>query len=361
MGLFRILVIRLSSIGDIVHTLPAVAALAESLPEAEIAWAVERRYAELLEGNPHVPRVVPLDTLGWRKRWTSAGTPREIAGELGELRGFRADLAIDFQGLIKSAVLARLSGAPRRVGFGGQWLRESLARAFYTESVEARGRCHVVEENLALVERVGARPVARQHWRFPLPVSDEAAGRVKERLARLGIERFLVINPGGGWMSKRWAPERYAELIGELEHQARYTPLVTGSPAEEPTIREILERAQARRAQYYPSTVSEYIALIRRASLFVGGDTGPLHLAVAVGTPIVAIYGPTNPARNGPFAPGDIAIWNQKAEGRKTGSEAPLQTHWHNKEGKNSAFISDVSVDAVRAAIEQRLAAADGA
>jgi len=150
-------------------------------------------------------------------------------------------------------------------------------------------------------------------------------------------------------------------LISKLEQQTRYTPLVTGSPAEEPAIREILERAHAGRALYYPATVCEYIALIRRASLFVGGDTGPLHLAAAVGTPVVAIYGPTNPTRNGPFAPADIAIWNQKAGGQKMGSEAPSQTHWHNKEGKNSAFIGDVSVDAVLSAIEQRLAAADEA
>ncbi len=357
----RILVIRLSSIGDIVHTLPAVAALAESLPEAEIAWAVEKRYAELLEGNPHVGRVIPLDILGWRKRWRRSGTAGEIRRQLGELRRFHADLAIDFQGLIKSGLLARLSGAPRRVGLGGPWLRESLAGTFYTERVEARGRRHVVEENLALAEHAGAQPVAQEHWNFPLPVSAEAARRVEERLARLGVERFLVINPGGGWMSKRWAPERYAELIDELEHQARYTPLVTGSPAEEPTIHDILERANARRALYFASTVSEYIALIRRASLFIGGDTGPLHLAAAVGTPIVAIYGPTNPTRNGPFAPADIALWNQKPGGQKLGSEAPSQTHWHNKEGKDSAFIGDVSVDAVRAAIEHRLAAADEA
>jgi heptosyltransferase I len=357
--MFRILVIRLSSIGDIVHTLPAVAALGESLPETEIAWAVEKRYAELLEGNPYVRRVIPLDTLGWRKRWRVAGTSGKMLCELAEVRNFHADVAIDFQGLIKSAVLARLSGAPRRVGSGGQWLRESLARVFYTESVEAHGRRHVVEENLALAESVGARPVARERWCFPLPVSAEAARRVEERLAHLEIQRFLVINPGGGWMSKRWAPERYAELIGELEHQAGCTALITGSPAEEPTIREILQRANARRALYFASTVSEYIALIRRASLFVGGDTGPLHLAAAVGTPVVAIYGPTNPARNGPFAPADIALWNQKPGGEKLGSETPSQTHWHNKEGKNSAFIGDVSVDTVRAAIEQRLAAAD--
>lgn len=362
--MLRILVIRLSSIGDIVHTLPAVAALGQSLPEAEIAWAVEKRFGGLLEGNPFVQRVIPLDTIGWRARWRALGSLRDIARSLAEVRGFHADLAIDFQGLVKSAALGRLSSAPRRLGFGGQWLRESVARVFYSESVEARGRRHVVDENLALAELAGAQPVARERWQFPLPASAEAARHVAERLDRLGIERFLVINPGGGWMSKRWAPERYAQLVSELGHDGDNAVLITGSPAEEPIIRDILQRAKARRTTYFASTVAEYIALVRRARLFVGGDTGPLHLAAAVGTPIVAIYGPTNPTRNGPFAPADIAIWNQAslAETRRGAWPcAPTQTHWHSKQGKNSAYIEDVPVEAVRAAIKQRLAAADEA
>lgn len=351
--------IRLSSIGDIVHALPAVAALGQSSPDAEISWAVEKRYAALLEGNPFVQKVIPLDTIGWRARWTAGGTAREVVRDLIGVRGSRAGFAIDFQGLVKSAALARLSGAPRRIGFGGPWLRESIARVFYTESVEARGRSHVVEENLALAERAGARPVERDRWQFPLPASAECTRRVEERLSHLGVERFLVINPGGGWMSKRWAPKQYAQLIGDLEHDGDWTVLITGSPAEEFIAREILERAQAGRALYFASTLAEYIALIRRASLFVGGDTGPLHLAAAVGTPIVAIYGPTNPARNGPFAAADIVIWDQ--EGRAgTGSDTSSQTHWHAQQSKNSAYIEDVSVETVRAAIKRRLAAVDG-
>src|SRR5579859_7569901 len=121
--MLRILVVRLSSIGDIVHALPAVAALGRSLPEAEVEWVVESRFAELLQGNPFVKRVVPVDTLGWRKRWSSPGTWRQAARTLGEIRSLRPDVAIDFQGLIKSDAVARLSAAPRRIGFGGRWLR----------------------------------------------------------------------------------------------------------------------------------------------------------------------------------------------------------------------------------------------
>jgi len=339
-ALHRILVIRLSSIGDIVHTLPAVAALGESFPEAEITWAVETQYAELLEGNPFVGRLARLDTMGWRKRWKAAQTFTEAVRSVVELRAPRPDVAIDFQGLLKSAVLARLSGAPRRPGFEGRWLREPMAAAFYTERVSPRGRPHAVEENLALVERLGARPLSREHWQFPLPRLASAEKRVEERLQALGWCKFLVINPGGGWMSKRWAPDDYAELLRELDQDGCCPVLLTGSAGEEPMLQGILERARARRAAYFPSTLVEFIALARRARLFVGGDTGPLHLAAAVRTPIVAIYGPTDPARNGPFAPADLALSSHSAADRAGGG-----AHWH--QGKREVYVEGIPVEAV--------------
>src|SRR5712692_2593646 len=160
----RFLVIRLSSIGDIVHSLPAVAALGTTYPEAEICWAIETRYAALLGGNPFVRRLLEFDTLGWRKRLASASTLEEVARSLVELRRFSFDAAIDFQGLIKSALIAWLSRSRDRVGFSAYWLREPAAGVFYTERVAARGRKHVVEENLALVERLGARRPAPGQW-----------------------------------------------------------------------------------------------------------------------------------------------------------------------------------------------------
>ena len=351
----RILVIRLSSIGDIVHALPAVAALGESFPEAEIFWAVEKRYAEILEGNRFVRRVLELDTLGWRSRWTSLRTADEAVRSLVRLRGLHADVAVDFQGLLKSAALAGISGAPLRAGFEERWLREPAAAAFYTERVPAHGRGHAVEENLALVERLGARPVPRCRWQFPLPCSPEAEHRVDEGLAALGARKFMVINPGGGWTSKRWPPERYAELVRDLEEEDGYRVLLTGSPAEEPMIHGILEQAKTGRAAYFPSTLVEFMALVRRARLWVGGDTGPLHLAAALGTPIVAIYGPTNPARNGPFQASDITLRSGGPEDR-----VDRRTHWHAGEARRPTHLEGVTVGAVRAAIRQRLAAADG-
>jgi lipopolysaccharide heptosyltransferase I len=341
------LVIRLSSIGDIVHTLPAVAALGETFPGAGIDWAIEPRYAPLLQGNPFVKRVLAFDTLGWRRRLASAVTLEEVARSVFELRELPFDAVIDFQGLVKSALIARLSRARERIGFSEYGLREPLAAAFYTERVPIREGVHVVEESLALVERLGATMPSRERWRFPLPQRAEDDEFVEHQLSRLEAQEFMIINPGGGWTAKRWAPGNYVELIQRLERVLPWRILVTGSPEEEPLMEEIVARARPSRAILFRSTLMQFIALARRAKLFVGGDTGPLHLAAAVGTPIVAIYGPTDPARNGPFSAADIALTNY----------GPID---HTRRGGDQSYLPGISVEAVLEAVQERRARVHG-
>jgi lipopolysaccharide heptosyltransferase I len=336
----RFLVIRLSSIGDIVHALPAVAALGQSFPRAEIHWLIENRYAPLLAGNPYVQRIIPLDTLSWRGSLPPLSVLKVMVKTLMGLRGSAYQAVVDFQGLWKSALIALLTGAKERVGLAGPWLREPGAAILYTERVSAAGRQHVVEESLALVEYLGARVGL---WQFPLPHTPEADHYVDDRLARLQARDFMIINPGGGWKAKRWAPENYALLLRHLESRFSGKLLLTGSPEENELISGILKSAGTKRAFYFPSSVVQFIALARRAKLFLGGDTGPLHLAAAVGTPLVAIHGPTDPARNGPFNKADIALYNQ----------APVN---HSRRHPNAAYIEGISVESVRAAIEERLA-----
>jgi len=348
----RFLVIRLSSIGDIVHALPAVAALAEAFPRAEIHWAIEARHVQLLQGNPFVRRVIRLDTLGWRSKVFAAETMEMLIRAIAELRETRYDAAIDFQGLLKSGLIAWLSRSGERVGFSENWLREPGAGLFYTERVTPRGRRHVIEMNLALVERLGARFLDHAHWQFPLPRTEEDDRYVEHQLALLDAREFILINPGGGWKAKRWAPENYVELIRKLGDESAWKFLLTGSPDEEGMIRTILERASSPRAAYIPSTIVQLISLVRRARLFVGGDTGPLHLAAAAGTPIVAIYSaddPLNkPERNGPFRPEDITLSNRNAD--------PQSAAWD----RNDAYLWGVSVDSVLAAVRERLERAYG-
>lgn len=340
----RFLMVRLSSIGDIIHALPAAAALAETFPLGQIHWVVEKRYALLLEGNPHLHGIVPLDTLGWRRHLASSATWCEIRNGVRDLRWVSYSAALDFQGLWKSAIVARFSRSKERIGFAEGWLREPSAGILYTQQVSPRAHVHVVEENLALVERLGAHT---RRWQFPLPRNDEDDAYVDRQLAAINTGNFIIVNPGGGWRSKCWPPENYSALIRQLADGRCERILLTGSPAEEPLIGEILQTAGAPCARYLPTTLVQFIALARRARLFIGGDTGPLHLAAAVGTPIVGIYGPTDPVRNGPFAPEDIALSNH----------GPID---HTRRGMNPGYISGITVEAVVAAVEKRLARAHG-
>lgn len=343
----RFLIIRLSSIGDIVHALPAVAALGEALPHAEIHWVVETRHAALLVGNPFVHRLVKLDTFGWRNKLASSETLRAIATGLAALREVEFDAAVDFQGLYKSAFIAWLSRSRQRLGFSKGWLREPGAAIFYTGRVSPRGQEHVIQMNLALVERLAGRLLTPARWQFPLPRTDVDDRFVEEQLAALGSQNFIVMNPGGGWASKCWAPESYAELIGRLEDEFSGDILLTGSPEEEPLIRRIIQDSGSRRVRHFAVTIVQFIALVRHARLFLSGDTGPLHLAAAVGTPIVAIYGPTDPVRNGPFSAADITLWNRGVI-------------YYTRRGPKDGHLTGISVESVLAAIRERLARAHG-
>ena len=340
----RFLIVRLSSIGDIVHTLPAVVALGETFPRAELDWVVERCHASLLRDNPYLHRLVELDTRGWRRRMRARTAFQEVRRGWRELRESRYDAALDFQGLWKSAVVTWCSGASERIGLIGPRMREASAAVLYTQRVSPREGAHVVEESLALVERLGAHT---EQWQFPLPRAEADDAYVQSKLAALHAQDFIIINPGAGWRSKCWSPANYADLIRRLERTLPKQILLTGSPQEEEVISDILKEAGATGARYLPATILQFIALARRARLFVGGDTGPLHLAAAVGTPIVGIYGPTDPARNGPFAPDDIALWNG----------GPIN---HTRRSASPAYLPGVSVESVLEAIGKRLARAYG-
>lgn len=338
----RFLIIRLSSIGDIVHALPAAAALGEAFPGAQIDWVVESRHAALLEGNPFLRRVILLDTLGWRRNLVRGKTLAAVRSSIAALRAENYDAAIDFQGLCKSAFIARLSRARERVGFTETRLREPAAAAFYTAQVAPRERNHVIELNLALVEYLGAHRIGRERWRFPLPTNRADEDYVSRQLAALGGHDFMIVNPGGGWQSKRWAPADYAAVIRRMAEEFPGEFLLTGSPDEEPVIEEIRRASETPRAHYFSSTITQFTALARRAKLFVGSDSGPLHLAAALGTPIVGIYGPTDPTRNGPFSPLDITLWNG----------GPID---YTRRNKSAGYISGVSVPSVVNAIRERL------
>lgn len=313
----RLLIVRLSAMGDVIHTLPAVRFLRQAFPQAHIGWLIEERWAEILcaTGSPRrgdrsalrplVDEVHTLNLKVWRKSLLSISTLQRIATVWNDVRSAHYDVAVDFQGAIRSAVLARLSGA--RVVFGAAEPRESPASLWYTRKVVARGS-HVIEQNLSVAEGL----VERSMDFMPTDVScdfprdPQTDARVDERLAQYGIRDFVILNPGAGWGAKRWPAERYGDVAGRLANLG-VRSIINYGPGEEEMAR-VTEIASGGTAQAMSCTISELIALTRRARLFIGGDTGPLHLAAAMRVPVVAIYGPTDPARNGPYGTRSIVL-----------------------------------------------------
>jgi heptosyltransferase-1 len=306
----RILIARLSAMGDIVHSLPAVAALRRAFPQARMGWIVDERWVELLatrsaiaapersEKKPLVDVVHTFDVRSWRKNPFSASSRANSRSLLAELRAQRYEIAIDLQAAIRSALLNWLSRAPERVGFAKP--RELPAKIFYTRSVETPA-VHVVDQGLQLANAISQANEGKAE--FPLPCDAESARWGDALLG--GAGKFAILAPGAGWGAKCWPAGRYGEVARALS-PGGLKVLVNAGPGEEWLAREVATASEGA-AQVISSSLSQLLALIRRASLFVGGDTGPLHLAAACGTPVVAIYGPTNPARNGPYAPGGDA------------------------------------------------------
>lgn len=317
----HVLIVKLSSIGDVVHTLPAAALLRRALPDARIAWVVERRAAAILKDSPVIDELIEFDSRVWRRAFLRGSGIGEVRARLGQLREApgvngtgRADIALDFQGLIKSGLLAFASRAKRRIGFETDDLRETPSRVFLTEQVGTSELKHVIEKNLALARAAlpSSTPISQtglsnNGYEFPIAVSpgDE---KYIDAIIENGRTGFAIINPGGGWPTKLWPSQRYAELADWLWSDCALASFVTYGPGEEALARSVADGARSGAARPIASTLKQYVALARRASLFVGGDTGPLHLAAASGTPIVGLYGPTSAERNGPFDHRDITV-----------------------------------------------------
>jgi heptosyltransferase-1 len=296
-GVGEVLLVRLSAIGDVVHTLPVAAALTRR--GWRVSWLAEPAARVLLQGNPAVAEVIPAPPA---RAWKLGAVRRAV----GELRRTRRDVALDLQGLWKSAAWARLAGAGRAVGFGPRWRREPLSAALLTEqAVLGPEAVHVIDKNLALLVTVG---LSAQGLRdFPLPPTDEARARVAALLDAEGVGDFVVLNPGGGWASKLWPPESFGRVAEGLRGRG-LAALVAWGPGEQALADRVVAASGGAARRAFPTTLLELVELARRSRLLVAADTGPLHLACAIGVPVVGIFGPTDPARNGPWSPVDLTV-----------------------------------------------------
>jgi heptosyltransferase-1 len=295
-----VLVVRLGAMGDVLHAMPAVAALRARLPECHIGWVIEPRWAPLLRANGGVPGspAMPLvdavhmaNARGWARQPMTASTWRAMRALRRELLVGGYELAIDLQGAVRSALIGRASGAEL---VGEAEPRERPARWFFRRRVQTTG-VHVIEQAAeVMAEGTG---LALKPLLPPLPLDCAAEGRIANMLP--GSPAVVMLHPGAGWGAKRWPAARYGALASALKAQG-YDVVVNRAPGEEQLADEVA-LASSGTAVAITMDLAELIAMTRRSVLAIGGDTGPLHLACAMGKPVVGIYGPTDPARNGPW------------------------------------------------------------
>ena len=292
----RFLIIRLGSLGDVIHGIPAAAALRRHFPQGRIDWLVDPQYVPLLDLVEGLDRRIAFDPRGLTR---GGGAWPVVSG----LRGAQYDAVLDFQGLLKSAVLGRLMGARRTIGFTRAHLREPLAALFYSTTADPGAAPHVIDKTLGLLAPLG---VVDRTARFPISVPRTAAAASLQ--ARFGPRGYALVNPGAAWPNKRWPPERFGSLAATIEREHGLRSVVRWGPGEE-SLAESVAMASNGAAEPAPATtIPDIVAVAHGARLMVSGDTGPLHIGGAVGTPLVALFGPTYPERNGPWSPQDVVL-----------------------------------------------------
>jgi heptosyltransferase I len=332
----RFLIVRLGSLGDIIHAIPVAAALRNRYPQAHIDWMVDERYIELLSLVECLDRRIPVDP-----RDAMRGRDRgRLVATIRDAREAVYDACIDLQGLLKSALLARFAGARRTIGFPREHLREPLARLFYTDTPDPGSATHVIDKGLALLA-----PLDVNDRRIHFPISIPRTVAVESVIARFAPSAYLVINPGAAWPNKRWPVERFGAVAAAIHRDFGLRAVVLWGPGEQPLAAAVAKASEGAAEIAPPTTIPDIIGIARHARLMLSGDTGPLHMAGAVSTPIVALFGPTQPERNGPWSPQDISL----------SRVSQCSCVYERRCRRTVPCIDDISVGEVIAAVHQRL------
>jgi heptosyltransferase-1 len=337
----RFLVLRLGSLGDIVHTFPAVAALRESFPASEIIWLTHPRYKMLVQSSELASSIWTTET-----RATSS-----VIKTIREIRAASFDTSIDYQGLWKSASLPFLGGVKRRIGFSVESVREFGVPLLYTDRVHATS-AHVADQNGELSEQAGAQNAVANFRLDSPPLQQE---ELLPNLHADVMKNYVVLSPGGGWRSKCWPPERFGALCKKLFESLSLRCLVNYGPGEEDLASKVRAASGDADPVLFNGELGALMSLLRGAVCAVGGDTGPLHLAVALGTPVVALFGPTDPARNGPYRTATSSTSAAKSSGRQNRQDivlrAPNVVTTHSRQDRTHPSMLEIQVDAVSEAV----------
>jgi heptosyltransferase I len=338
----KILIIRLSSLGDILHVLPAFNALRSTYPDAKIDWLAANKSEFLLTAVQGIDGIHLLDTHALIRSPFDRSVWHEFSSVLRGLRAQHYDFTLDFQGLLKTAFLGLMAGARTRIGFSGELVRERPAQWFYHRTLKKpSGPVHVLALNQMLAELAGAISVPKP---IDFSVAAEDYRHIDTLLNKARINDFVVLNPGGGWQTKRWDPANYGSLARHIQEKLDMPVVVTTGPGEQKFFETIARFCGEPPPLHFPVSFLQLIPLLKRARLFVGGDTGPFHLACALGTPVVGIFGPTSPVRNGPWKNGEEILQHVLPCSYCYGRTCPT---------KNECM--DIGVDEVFSAVIRRL------
>jgi lipopolysaccharide heptosyltransferase I len=338
----RFLVVRLGSLGDIVHTFPAVAALRESFPDSEIIWLTHARWKPLVASSGLASKIWTTET-----RQLSS-----LQQTIKEIRAADFDVAIDYQGLWKSASLPFLGRVKKRVGFASQSIREFGVPVLYTERIHATS-AHIADQNGELSRRAGAHSAVADFVLQLPPLDDDALFKF---LRTRGVERYVVLSPGGGWRSKCWPAERFGALCRMIFDSLSLRCVINYGPGEHDLATKVRAASQDTDPLLFNGELGPLMCLLRHAICLVGGDTGPLHLAVALGTPVVALFGPTNPARNGPYRDANRSSLAHRAatiNREDVVLRAPNVVTTHKRNDQTHPSMLEISVDAVFEAVRR--------
>lgn len=342
----KILIVKLSSIGDVVHALPCLTAIRENLPDAEISWVVERKCAEVLRDNPFLHRLIEIDTKAIRQQAKIGDSLRLAQEHWSELRAAGFDIALDLQGLWKSAFIAKFSGAKRRVGFAKNALREPSSRLLLTEKIEVPVQENIILKNLALVSKaLNFNLPTIKNFEFPIFPNETHEREADEIIEKTG-ENLAILNVGGGWKTKLWSAEKFGQLADKLFETHGLKSVISFGPNEESLAKQAITASKSGQVFAANPSLRGFFALAKRAKIYVGGDTGLTHLAVAAKCPIVGIFGPTEWWRNGSPFPDDICVER---------NDIGCRENCHRRTCGNWICL-DISVETVFRAVQKRLA-----
>lgn len=348
----KILIVKLSSIGDIIHTLPSLAAIRNAIPEAEISWVVEKRSAEILRGNELLKNLIEVDTRALRGGKVIDEILLDLSRQIKNVRISDFDVAIDFQGLLKSAAIAKLSKAKKRFGFDKENLREPMSRFLLTDTIKVEKGINVIEKNLALAGKALNIEIPKDSFDFPIFTGEEHKKEAEEIIEKTDGD-FAILNPAGGWTTKLWQAEKFGYLADRLWDEKGLFSILSTAPHETDLAERALSANRSGKIIHALPGLKGFYELAKRASIYVGGDTGPTHLAIAANAPVVGIYGPTEWNRNGSLNREDICVERYDLECRINCYRRKIGS-WKKGECGNWVCM-DISVENVFEAIKKRL------